>query len=139
MGEFRTNFRVYFEDLSPAGIVHLEKIAEWISMTREEALKAACNTYYMSIMENPVKMFTTNLSINIIDSVQWTDNITAILSTSNIKKISFEINVDFNNYKNNQNIIRSKLKVVFVDWNTKKFTPVPEEVKDVALRYLKKR
>ena len=133
---FNTEFDIYFEDVSPSGKIHLEKIAEWISMTREQYFKATCPDY-LKFAEGPVKMFTANISISIKDRAQWADRIIAVLTTANIKKISFEMHIDFQNKQTNKIIAMGIQKVAFINRDTKDFAPVPDDMRHVIVNYLK--
>lgn len=136
MKTFDTNFEVYFEDISPSGKIHLEKLAEWMSMAREQYFKTTCPEH-LKFVDSNIKMFTTNVSIITIGNSRWADTITAILTTDNIKKISFEMHIDFKNPRTNQVIARGIQKVAFVNINTKEFTSVPEDMKNVIVNYNK--
>lgn len=136
MKTFNTQFEVYFEDISPSGKIHLEKITEWMSMTREQYFKSTCPDH-LKFVENPVKMFTTEISITIAGGSKWADKITAILSTKNIKKISFEMHIDFKNNRTSDIIARTIQKVAFINTDTKSFTNIPDDMKMVIVNYFK--
>lgn len=138
MKTFDTQFSIYFEDISPSGKVHLEKIAEWMSMTREQYFKSTCPNH-LNFVESTIKMFTANISINIVGAAKWTDTIKAILTTANIKKISFEMYIDFQNEKTGDIVARTIQKVAFVDISNNKFANVPEDMKSVIINYVKDR
>lgn len=134
---FITDFDIYFEDLSPFGKVHIEKLAEWLSITRERYFKTTCPDYF-KFADGSVVMFTTDASIFIQNArSHWADKITAALTTSNIKKISFEMNVEFYNNRSKEIIAHGKQKVAFVDQNTKRFASVPDDMKGVIIHYVK--
>ena len=135
MKTFNTEFYVYFEDISPSEKIHLEKIAEWMSMSREQYFKATCPEH-LKFVESPVKMFTTNMTILITGSSRWADKIKAILTTSNIKKISFEMHINFRNERNNEIIAKTMQKVVFINSETKKFADIPYDMKEVIINYV---
>lgn len=136
MRTFNAEFEVYFEDISPAGKIHLEKIVEWMSVAREKYFKATCPEY-LKFVESPVKMFTTNISVTVLDNAGWADKITAVLSAANIKKISFEMHIDFRNERTNKIIAKTMQKVAFVNMNTKDFAAVPKDMKGVIVNYIK--
>lgn len=136
MQTFNFAFDTYFEDISPSGKVHLEKIAEWMSMTREHYFRATCPEH-LKFVESPVKMFTSSISISVLGSSRWTDRINAILTTANIKKISFEMCIDFQNERNKEIIAKGVQKVIFVNTDTEKFAFVPEDMRNVIVNYLK--
>lgn len=137
MKTFDTEFEVYFEDISPAGKIHLEKLVEWMSVAREKYFKATCPDYYLKFVDSPIKMFTTNMSISVTGHAKWADKIIVTLTSSNIKKISFEINADFKNVRTGEMITKVIQKVAFVDVNTKNFANVPEDLKSVIVNYIK--
>lgn len=137
MKTFNKELEIYFEDISPSGKIHLEKLAEWSSVVREHYFKTTCPDH-LKFVESPVKMFTTNLAISINNNnSQWADKITAILTTASIKKISFEMHIDFQNNRTKAIIAKTIQKVAFVDINTKKFADVPEDMKSVIVNYVK--
>jgi len=136
MKTFNKEFEVYFEDISPSGRIHLEKLAEWMSMAREEYFKTTCPDH-IKFINSPVKMFTTNMSIKINGKVKWADKIEATLTSSNIKKISFEINADFKNKNNGEIIAVGVQKVTFVDINLNKFTDIPEDLRQNVVQYIR--
>jgi acyl-CoA thioesterase FadM len=137
MKTFNTEFDIYFEDISPCGKVHLERIAEWSSTTRERYFKSTCPDH-LKFVESPVKMFTTNLAISIPNKhSKWADRISAILTTADIKKISFEMHIDFQNSRTKEIIAQTIQKVAFVNVETKKFAGVPDDMKSVIVNYFK--
>lgn len=138
MKTFNREFEVFFEDVSPLGRIHLEKIAEWMSMAREWYFKTTCPGY-LKFIDRPVKMFTIDISILTMGYAKWADRISATLATSNIKKISFEMHIDFKNQTNNEIIARTIQKVAFVNTDTKKFSSIPEDMKDAIVNYIKER
>ena len=138
MKTFDVEFDVYFEDISPSGKIHLEKVVEWMSMAREQYFKSTCPEH-LKFVNNPVKMFTSCVSILIPERAQsqWADRITAKLSPANIKKISFEMHIDFLNERTNKVIAKGIQRVAFVNCNTKEFTPIPNDMKCVVEDYIK--
>lgn len=140
MKKFDTEFDVYFEDISPSGSIHLEKIAEWMSMARERYFKSTCPEH-LKFVDGPVKMFTASISITITGYAQsrWADKITAGLTTANIKNISFEMHIDFHNKRTNKTIAAGIQKVTFINYNTKGLAPIPESMKEVIVNFVKER
>lgn len=134
MKTFNTEFEVYFEDISPSGRIHLEKLAEWMSMAREQYFKTLCPDH-VKFIQSPVKMFTTNMAITINGKLRWADKIIVSLTSSNIKKISFEINADFKNIRTEEIIATGIQKVAFVDIVTNKFADIPEDLKNKVIQY----
>ena len=131
---FNTQFDVYFEDISPSGKIHLEKLAEWMSMAREQYFKTTCPNH-KKFIEGSVKMFTTNMSISVIGCAEWADRVEISLTSANIKKISFEINADFKNARTKEVIARGVLKVAFIDTNGNKLADIPEDLKNQIIQY----
>lgn len=136
MKTFNSNFDIYFEDISPSGKVHLEKIAEWMSMTREHYFKATCRDH-LKFVDSPVKMFTSSITITVCGVSRWTDRIKVILTTANIKKISFEMHIDFQNDRTKDIIAKGMQKVIFVNTDTEKFARVPDDMMSVIVNYVK--
>lgn len=137
MTTFNTNFEIYFEDISPSGIVHLEKLAEWMSMGRERFFRATCPDH-LKFVENDVSMFTVQMSISVLGSSAWADEIEAIISMTKIKKISFEIHFDFLNKKTGKVIAQGVQKVAFVKSNDENFSPIPDDIREAILIHDKK-
>ena len=92
MKTFNTDYEIFFEDISPSGMVHLEKIAEWMSMGRERFFRATCPEH-LKFTESAVNMFTIFMTISEIKSSKWADQIVVRISFTKIKKISFEIHL----------------------------------------------
>ncbi|MFA6217130.1 MAG: hypothetical protein WDL87_05710 [Candidatus Omnitrophota bacterium] len=134
MKTFNSGFDIYFEDLSASGKVHLEKIGEWMSMTREQYFKSSCPDH-LKFVESPIQMFTMGLSITVTGTCRWADKIQAILTTANIKKISFEMHIDFKNERTGNVIAKGVQKVAFVDVIAKKFTNIPDNMKQVIVNF----
>lgn len=134
MKTFRTEFEIFFEDISPAGMVHLEKIAEWVSMTREKYFKLTCPEHPRFI-DGPVMMVTVSLSISILQRAKWADKVTAIFTVANIKRISFEIHIDFQNTRINKVFARAIQRVAFMDAQTKDFSNIPDYLRRAIVNY----
>lgn len=134
MKTFTAEFEVYFEDISPSGKIHLEKLAEWMSMAREQYFKLNCPDH-IKFIESPIQMFTTNMSITVIDRVKWADKIKVTLTSSNIKKISFEINADFKDIQTDKLVAKGLQKVAFVNVKTNSFTDIPEDLRKNVTQY----
>lgn len=134
MKTFNAEFEVYFEDISPAGKIHLEKLAEWMSIAREKYFKTTCLEYF-KFVESPVKMFTTNMSISITGHAKWADKIVVTLTSSDIKKISFEINADFKNTRTGEVIAKGVQKVAFVNTKNSSFSVIPEDLRNNIIQY----
>lgn len=136
MATFNTEFEIYFEDISPSGIVHLEKLAEWMSMGRERFFRATCPNH-LQFVEQDVSMFTVQMSISVLGSSGWADKIKAIISMTKIKKISFEIHFDFLNERTNEVIAQGIQKVAFVREASEAFAKIPKDI-DGAIRNYEK-
>ena len=132
MTTFNTEFEIYFEDISPSGIVHLEKLAEWMSMGLERFFRNTCPDH-LKFVENNVSMFTVQMSISVIGSSEWADKVEAIISMTKIKKISFEIHFDFLNKRTKEIIAQGIQKVAFVKSNDENFSPIPDDIKKAVL------
>ncbi len=134
MKTFNSEFDIYFEDLSASGKVHLEKIGEWMSMTREQYFKSSCPEH-LKFVESPIQMFTMGLTITVSGSSRWADKIQAILTTANIKKISFEMHIDFKNERTGKVIAKGIQKVAFVDVVSRKFSNIPADMHQVIVNF----
>ena len=129
MATFNSEFEIYFEDISPSGNVHLEKIAEWMSMGREQYFRATCPEH-LKFIDGGVSMFTVGMSIAIKNKSQWADKISLSISTARIKKVSFELHFDFQNVRTNSLIANGTQKVAFIKQNAGEFSPIPKEIMD---------
>lgn len=134
MKTFIVDFEVYFEDISPAGKIHLEKLAEWMSMAREKYFKTLCPDHNKFI-DGAIKMFTTSISLAITGKSSWADKIVVSLTSSNIKKISFEINADFTNTRTGDIVAKGVQKVTFINTDSKKFSDIPEDLRNNVIQY----
>ena len=104
----------------------------------EKYFKATCPGH-LKFVDSQIKMFTSAISILIPDHAQsqWADRIVAKLFPSNIRKISFEMRIDFLNKRTNKIIANGIQRVAFVNCNTKEFTPIPNDMKCVVEDYIK--
>lgn len=136
MTTFNTDYEIYFEDISPSGIVHLEKISEWMSMGRERFFRATCPDH-LQFVKNDVNMFTVQMSISVMGASAWADQIEAVISMTKIKKISFDIHFDFHNKRTKEIIAHGIQKVAFIKSNAENFAPIPEDIKEAVLIHAK--
>jgi len=136
MKTYDTEYEIYFEDISPSGKVHLEKVAEWMSMGRERFFRDTCPGH-LDFVDSGVFMFTVQMTINMKEPSVWADKIKCRLSFTKIKKISFEIHFDFLNLRTNQIMAKGMQKVAFVEEDGESFAPVPVEI-DKSIRMYKK-
>lgn len=135
MATFNSEFEIYFEDISPSGNVHLEKIAEWMSMGREQYFRATCPDH-LKFVDGEINMFTVGMSICVKDKSRWADKVKLSIKTAKIKKISFEMFFDFKNERTNQIIAQGIQKVAFIKQNAEDFSPIPDDMKNVIINYL---
>jgi len=136
MTTFDTEFEVYFENISPSGNIHLEKLAEWMSIGREKFFRNTCPEH-LKFVEGDVSMFTVVMSISLKGSSRWTDKIILIITTKRVKKISFELHFDFFNERTNQIIAQGIQKVAFIRADDEKFSPIPDDMMNVIVNYIK--
>ena len=136
MKVFKSEYVIYFEDISPSGMVHIEKIAEWMSMGRERFFRSTCPEH-LKFAKSGVNMFTIYMTIFELKSSQWADVIEARISFSRIKKISFEIHFDFYNKRERKVIAKGIQKVAFVKEGLESFAPVPEDINSSIKLYIK--
>lgn len=135
MVTFNSEFEIYFEDISPSGNVHLEKIAEWMSMGREQYFRATCPGH-LKFVDGEVSMFTVGMSISVKEKSRWADKVKLSIKTAKIKKISFEMHFDFKNERTKQIIAQGIQKVAFIKLNAENFAPIPDDMKNVIVNYL---
>ena len=136
MQTFNTEYEIYFEDISPSGMVHLEKIAEWMSMGREQFFRATCPEH-LWLAEGKINIFTVSMSISMRGRSRWADKIQAIINTSQVKKISYMVNFDFLNTRTNEIVAQGVQKVAFVNSQDGNFCNIPEDIQKVVVQYLK--
>lgn len=134
MSVFNTEFEIYFEDISPSGIVHLEKIAEWMSMSRERFFRTTCPGH-LKFLDSKINMFTVLMSILVTGSSAWADKIEAVVTFTKVKKVSFEIHCDFHNRRTNEIIAKGVQKVAFVRFGDESFAPIPGDIKSAILAH----
>lgn len=136
MRTFNTEYDIYFEDISPSSMVHLEKIAEWMSMGRERFFKTTCPEH-LKFADGKVSMFTIFMTICDVKSSQWADNIEATITFTKIKRISFEIHFDFYNKRKKEVIAKGVQKVAFINAGEEDFAPIPNDIKVAVLEHAK--
>ncbi len=136
MATFNTDYEIYFEDISPSGIVHLEKIAEWMSMGREQFFRKTCSEH-LWLAEGKVAIFTVSMSITVKGRSRWADKISAIIYTSNIKKASYLVQFDFHNERTNEIIAQGTQKVAFIRSDDGKIITIPDDIHQVIVNYTK--
>lgn len=134
MNSFITEYEIYFEDISPSGMVHLEKIAEWMSMGRERFFRATCPDY-LWLADGRIAILTVSMSISVTGHSRWSDKIRTDIHTSHVKKISYAVSFDFTNERTNDVIARGAQKVAFIDLSSGGFVPVPDNILNVVTRY----
>ena len=134
LATFNSKFEIYFEDISPSGIVHLEKIAEWMSMGREQFFRNTCSDH-LWLADRKVAIFTVSMSITIIGRSCWADKISAIISISDIKKISYMVQFKFHNERTNEIIALGAQKVAFINSESGKFSTIPDDIQKVIVNY----
>ena len=134
MTTFNTAYEIYFEDISPSGIVHLEKLAEWMSMGRERFFRETCSDH-LWLAEGKITVFTVSMTITVIGKSRWADKISTSIFVSKIKKISY---FDFRNERTNEIIAQGIQKVAFINSEDGKFSSIPDDIQNVITRYSKK-
>lgn len=135
MKTFQTEYEIYFEDISPSGMVHLEKIAEWMSMGRERFFKATCDDH-MWLSEGDTAIFTVSMQIYILEKAKWADKIKLKITIFDIKRISYGIHYEFLNERTQEIIARGVQKVAFMNRYTGKFTGISEDIKKIIVDYV---
>jgi acyl-CoA thioesterase FadM len=124
-------FNTDFEDISPSGIVHLEKIVEWMSMGREQFFRSTCPNH-LWLADRKIVIFTATMSITILDESKWTDTIRSDIFTSQVKRFSYVIHFSFFNTRIKKLIANGIRKVVCINSETEKFAPLSENIKNVV-------
>ena len=136
MATFNSKFEIYFEDISPSGMVHLERIAEWMSMGIEQFFRKTCPDH-LWLADRKVAIFTVSMSIAVIGRSRWADNISAIISISDVKKISYTVQFEFHNERTSEVIAQGSQKVAFINSDNGKFSTIPEDIQEVIVDYKK--
>jgi len=134
MKNFVTNFNIFFEDISPTGIVHLEKIAEWMSIGREQFFKETCPDHRW-LFDGDTAIFTVSMSIESKSTSIWADRIELRIKPYKIKKISYSVNFEFFNVRTSKLIAIGDQKVAFMSKKTGKFCKISEDIYNVILNY----
>ena len=132
---FRFNkLRIFFKHTDYHGFVHPYNFYEWTSYVREAFFSELCGDFN-KILNSPVKMMTAKITLEIFDDSKFGDFIEARFTTSKIKKVSFDVMVDFFNIRMNKVVCQTGHTLVFVDADTQKFTNIPEGIRDAVVQY----
>jgi acyl-CoA thioesterase FadM len=107
-----------------------------MSMGRERFFKATCHDH-LWLAERKVYIFTVSMSIEVLAPSGWADVIKANINTANIKKVSYEVLFDFINTRTNDLIAKGCQKVAILQGGTERFSPIPDDIKNVIIDYIK--
>ena len=127
--------KIFFKHTDYYGFVHPYNYLEWTSYVREAYFSEICQDF-KAIIESKVKMMTSKISLAMYEDSMFGDNIEARFVTSKIKKVSFDVIIQFYNKRLQKNVAETQHTLVFVDSSTMQFTTIPQALKDVIIDYL---
>lgn len=126
--------KVYFKHTEYWGDVHPYNYLEWTSYVRESFFQETVNNF-LEVLERPIKMMTTKMSLDIVGKAQFGDLIEARLAVGKIKKVSFDMMIEFFNKKQGSVVATTTHTVVFFNEMTNRFAPIPVEMTIVINEY----
>ena len=127
--------RIFFKHTDYYGCVHPYNYLEWTSYVREAFFSEICRDF-KAIIESKVKMMTSKINLSMYEDGIFGDSIEARFMTSRIKKVSFDVIVQFFNARLGKISAETQHTLVFMDSSTGQFTAIPESLKDVIGDYL---
>ena len=128
------NIKVFFKHTDYYGFVHPYNYYEWTSYVREAFFQKTVPNF-KDVMCRLIKMMTVKIRCELFDDSEFGDTIEACLSVGKIKKVSFDMNIRFININKNKAVCQTNHTIVFVNSENGKFADIPEEMKQVIVRY----
>ena len=84
----------------------------------------------------PIKMMTTKISLQQLGDAIFGDSLEARLSVGRIKKVSFDMIIQFFDKRLQCNVCETKHTIVFFDLRLGKFAHIPDEMMKVIVGYV---
>lgn len=78
---------------------------------------------------------TVKINCRVLDNASFGHDFEARLTVGRIKKVSFDMIIDFLGIRQQKVFCETQHTIVFVDSRTGEFAPIPEEMKQVIIRY----
>jgi len=125
---------VFFKHTDYYGFIHPYNFYEWTSYVREAFFSQHCGDFF-NILNSPIKMMTSKISAEMYDDSIFGDNIEARLTTARIKKISFDVIVNYYNKRLYKIVCKTQHTLVFVDSESQRFASIPVEIRESAAQY----
>ena len=126
--------KVFFKHTDYHGYVHPYNYLEWTSYVREAFFSEVCDVF-KAIIESKVKMMTSKISLTMHEDSVFGDNLEGRFVTSKIKKVSFDVIIQFYNSGLQKIVSETQHTLVFVDSATGQFAAIPEGLKSVIVGY----
>ncbi|MSR77769.1 MAG: hypothetical protein EXS63_06035 [Candidatus Omnitrophica bacterium] len=127
---------VYFKHTDYHGFVHPYNYFEWTSYVREAFFQETVFNFD-EVLSRPIKMMTTRIMLETAQDASFGNLVEARLSVSKIKRVSFDMNIDFFNLTRQQLSANTTHSIVFVDSEKASFARIPDEMQRVILDYQK--
>jgi len=121
--------RIFFKHTDYYGVVHPYNYLEWTSYVREAFFSEMCGDF-RRILESPIKMMTTKIELSGLKDSLFGDDIEGRFTTTQIKKVSFDVIVRFFNKRKKIVVCETRHTLVFVDSDTQRFATIPENIKN---------
>lgn len=127
--------KVFFKHTDYYGYVHPYNYLEWTSYVREAYFAEICQNFH-SIIESKVKMMTSKINLIMHDDSFFGDDLEARFVTSKIKRVSFDVIIQFYNIRLKKNVAQTQHTLVFVDALIGQFAAIPDSLKNVIVDYV---
>lgn len=125
---------VFFKHTDYYGCIHPYNYFEWTSYVRESFFQATVKNF-SEVLQRPIKMMTVRISSKHIADSCFGDKFEARLTVANQKKVSFDMIIRFYSTFKQMVICETTHTVVFVDFVSGKFAPIPDEMLSVIVNY----
>lgn len=125
---------VFFKHTDYHGFLHPYNFFEWTSYVREAFFSQKC-VDFRQILDSPIKMMTAKINADIKADSKFGDTIEARFTTCRIKKVSFDVIIQFFNKRIEKVVCKTQHTLVFLDSQTQKFTDIPGNIKDAVENY----
>jgi len=125
---------VFFKHIDVSGKVAHSNYFDWAGFAREAYFQDTVSNF-REVVSRPIKMMTVYMTHDIFEDAEFGDKIEVHLTTSKIKKFSFEMLLKYYRSNDKKLLCEGKQRVVFVDSRSEKFTFIPKEMMDVIVFY----
>jgi len=128
--------KVFFKHTDYYGVVHPYNYLEWMSHARESYFQDLVPDFH-KICEQRIKMVTFKVDLEYLEDARFGDEIGIKIYAEKVKKLSFDVIFEFYNSITNKVLARGCQTLTFLDGVTMRPTTIPDELKNVVLKYEK--